>query len=220
MCSDNLYLASHTDIPSNDRFVGRLTKQIDTTPLSTPDTTHCQLSLTESFNYFCVKDAEWVRKRNILLDQSAQVQLSTDAGCAEYFQANFEPSFSCNFERRVGAIGDGGKWVCDPHRVLELVELEQRACVVLSIGSNNDFSFEADIHQALKGRCQIHTFDHTVAVPTPPTYVTYHSLGVARQSSGQLATLRQIISMVTEKGERVELLKIDVEGCRLLSRSA
>ena len=30
---------------------------------------------------------------------------------------NYEPVFSCQYPRRMGYRGDGGKWVCDPHRI-------------------------------------------------------------------------------------------------------
>lgn len=69
---------------------------------------------------------------------------------AAWYQSNYEPNFSCQFERRIGGTGngDGPKWVCDPHRIRKLAK-ERRAkdpshpgCVVYSVGSNGDFSFE------------------------------------------------------------------------------
>jgi hypothetical protein len=53
----------------------------------------------------------------------------------------------------------------------------------MSIGSKNDFGFEESMQETFGSLCTIHTFDHTVAVPKPPSYVTYHSIGIgARQS--------------------------------------
>ena len=48
-----------------------------------------------------------------------------------------------------------GKWVCD----LQLPAA--RPCVIYSVGSYGDTSFEKAVHKELP-QCQIHTFDHTL----------------------------------------------------------
>lgn len=86
-----------------------------------------------------------------------------------WYQNNYEPNFSCPFEKRLGGIhmnGDGPKWVCDPHRIRKLA-MERKArdpnhpgCVVYSIGSNGDFNFELGIQQEIgEGVCEFHIFD-------------------------------------------------------------
>jgi hypothetical protein len=39
-----------------------------------------------------------------------------------WYQMNYEPNFSCLYEQRVGGNGngDGPKWICDPHRLIEI----------------------------------------------------------------------------------------------------
>ena len=64
---------------------------------------------------------------------------------------------------------DGGKFVCAPER------LKTPDCLVISIGSNNQYEFEeevklddssnaVDIIEILKwnNNCEIHIFDHTI----------------------------------------------------------
>ena len=79
-----------------------------------------------------------------------------------WYQTNYEPDFSCQFERRVGgnSNGDGPKWVCDPHRITENYRQRRDKCLVYSIGSNGDFQFETGLQKMLgKGICEIHIFD-------------------------------------------------------------
>jgi hypothetical protein len=132
---------------------------------------------------------------------NAQVQRQVrtmDASGRVFFQNNWEPTVSCAYERRVGKAGDGGKWVCDPHR------LEGKAAVVYSIGSNNEFSFETAMHDLLGPAVEIHIFD-----PGPPqgapAYVTYHQFAWDAEHTlgGVMATLGHA---------HVHVLKLDVEG--------
>jgi hypothetical protein len=109
----------------------------------------------------------------------------------------------------VGRYGDGGKWVCDPDCLLTA-----RECTVFSVGSNNDFSFEEAM--AVYG-CRMHTFDHTVARPMPPAFVTFHSVGLAgvNGSDGNvLLTLRGAAARANlDASTVIDVLKIDCEGC-------
>lgn len=69
-----------------------------------------------------------------------------------FYQNHYEPEFVCLHERRVGKLGDGGKWICDPHRIKN-----QEDCLVYSVGSNNDFSFEQSVLDHIGHHCEIHT---------------------------------------------------------------
>lgn len=62
------------------------------------------------------------------------------------------PQINCPTVVRVGAIGDGGKWVCNPWRVPE-------TCVIYSLGVNGDTSFERDMYSITKEKCKIYSFD-------------------------------------------------------------
>jgi hypothetical protein len=64
------------------------------------------------------------------------------AGPQQWHQTNWEPAFTCQHERRVGRWGDGGKWVCDPHRITK----NKQFCLVYSVGSENDFSSLTSIY--------------------------------------------------------------------------
>ncbi|KAH9061855.1 methyltransferase domain-containing protein [Lactarius vividus] len=67
----------------------------------------------------------------------------------------FPPAFSCPHElERIGALGDGGKWVCG------LSQLQDKEdCIVYSVGSPADASFEAEL-LARTRHCQLFVFDH------------------------------------------------------------
>lgn len=68
----------------------------------------------------------------------------------------FPPVFSCPHElERIGALGDGGKWVCG---LSQLQEKED--CVVYSVGSPADASFEAELIARTR-HCNLFVFDHT-----------------------------------------------------------
>jgi FkbM family methyltransferase len=124
----------------------------------------------------------------------------------EWFQNNWEPHIPCVAEERLGAHGDGGKWVCDPACMLR-----RNNCLVLSFGSNNQFDFETAI--VTKG-CVVHTFDHTVSPPAVPAGVVFHKFGVAT-STTETAELKSLSTLLREAkltDKMIDILKMDVEG--------
>ena len=115
----------------------------------------------------------------------------------------------------IGNVGDGGKWTCDPHRITELYTNSSNSCVIMSLGSNNKFDFEESIHATFGSLCRIHTFDHTVAEPRPPPFVTYHNLGLAHVRGDKVRPLSELVALATagNASAHVEILKMDIEGC-------
>eukprot|EP00982_Pelagococcus_subviridis_P007616 30676-Pelagococcus_subviridis.AAC.3 len=123
----------------------------------------------------------------------------------------------CDSARRVGNIGDGGKYVC-------LSPLQSHRCVVYSLGSRLDFSFELAL-QNMTG-CEVHTFDCTVGVPgsgVVPEGINFHpwcagphdeikfissDLGHTGEK-GQYYTLQSIMNSLAH--DSIELLKMDIE---------
>ena len=116
---------------------------------------------------------------------------------------------------RIGNKGDGGKLVC-------LDDIIPNACIVYSLGSRLDFSFEIDVVKRLG--CVVHTFDCTVGNPKGvPFGVSFHPWCVGGQDeqkivssdlghqgeTGQYYTLATIMSKFNHRN--VDLLKMDIE---------
>jgi hypothetical protein len=128
----------------------------------------------------------------------------------EYFQSHWEPSWNCEFEERFGNFGDGGKWVCDAHTLKQ----KKEDCHIVSIGSNNDFSFENELHNHLP-QCKISVFDHTVSNPSPPPFVNFFSFGLGSENNdNSIITLDSAFQKAgVSSSSGVDILKIDCEGC-------
>lgn len=119
-----------------------------------------------------------------------------------WFQINFEPSVRCMLDERVGAAGDGGKWVCDPSILLK----GSPACTVFSVGSQNVWDFEEGIHN-VSAKCQIDTWDHTLKeVVNKPEYVNLHAIGLSEKNATNLADLSQMMEIA--KVDHIDVLKV------------
>ena len=130
--------------------------------------------------------------------------------------AHFEPCDS--FIKVGGTKFDGSKFLCDQN-------INKGNCVVYSLGSRKDFSFEIDIVAALQ--CQVHTFDCTVGeVPDDdvPKGVIFHPWCIGGEdklqpfssdllnSSGKLGqyyTMRTVMQKLQHT--YVDILKMDIE---------
>lgn len=162
-----------------------------------------------------------------------------------YFQNHYEPDFVCQHERRIGLLGDGGKWVCDPHRLsprtnkmlfpllddedpLVTGQPQTPACLVYSIGSNGEPSFEIGIRDTIGPHCEVHTFDfdHFPHLEGMNIGATFHQWGLTgdvsqtSQGPGEVGkrifkTLYQTLEELGHIGRPIDIFKIDCEGCEL-----
>lgn len=142
----------------------------------------------------------------------------------------FEPTYTCHSEHRRGkAFGDGGKFVCGGAGDLKsrlAVFPKAKKCLVYSVGSNGEVSFERDVVKTLG--CRVVTFD-----PTGPSEEykerveavggTFHAIGVsgspstfknsATKQKVKLLPIKDIMLMLGHVRRHVHILKIDCEGC-------
>eukprot|EP01135_Chromosphaera_perkinsii_P009484 Nk52_evm27s1763 gene=Nk52_evmTU27s1763 len=182
----------------------------------------CEQSMMDSDGKFCYPDSTWNRVKKIARRQrilnyfpNKDFQFS-DAFI--YLSWAWEPEMSCLEEIRLGRIADGGKWLCDPDRLIGDIK---ENCLIYSLGSNNEYEFEMHVHH-LYPQCEIHTFDHTVANPTPPDFVGNHKWGVGATDGpftaegqpidGNVYTFETLQRVLGHTGRRMAVLKMDVEG--------
>jgi len=131
-----------------------------------------------------------------------------------FWQWHFEPSFNCQFARRIGRPGEGGKWVCDPHKLSERSR-GRTPCLVYVVGNNGTFDFEEAVHDTISPTCEIHIFDaHNwthYGNTAPPVYAHYHVATVGERPGG--TPLPELVRQLGHNDRRIDIIKIDCEGC-------
>lgn len=172
-------------------------------------------SRIDSFNFLDYSNQDWEVKKQLHFRQRLKQinnmqQHFYDQGHF-YFAHHWDPTWACDYEERVGNFGDGGKWVCDT-RKLAAQRNESEECNVISVGSQNDFSFEIGIHE-INPDCNIFVFDHTSNNQNAPNYVKFFEFGLGSVDQNRLLTLRQALEKTKLLNKTVDILKIDCEGC-------
>eukprot|EP00578_Thalassiosira_sp_NH16_P023566 CAMPEP_0181103446 /NCGR_PEP_ID=MMETSP1071-20121207/14870_1 /TAXON_ID=35127 /ORGANISM="Thalassiosira sp., Strain NH16" /LENGTH=593 /DNA_ID=CAMNT_0023186521 /DNA_START=111 /DNA_END=1892 /DNA_ORIENTATION=+ len=147
----------------------------------------------------------------------------------------FEPEATCFTDERFGsnvrkgrygAFGDGPKFLCGIDSIAKKTarftdEGAGERCLVYSIGSNNDISFERAVYDHISG-CEIHTFDPTLNTAfVGDKYATFHDWGVGEDgqsmSFGEKTwTAKGLETIMQELGHTdrtIDIIKIDCEGC-------
>ena len=134
-----------------------------------------------------------------------------------YHEAAKAHATKCSSIVRVGGSGDGGKLICAD-------KLQRDHCVVYSLGSRLEFSFETAIVRQFG--CKVHTFDCTVGVPASgvvPRGVSFHPWCVGGRDEsrpissdlGHQGEIGQYYTLETIQGKlghpRIDLLKMDIE---------
>lgn len=164
----------------------------------------CSKSLVESDNLICESDRLWNQRKTIyrFQDQLNMKKLPNSL----FFLTNWQPNFHCAYTRRIGRMGDGGKWVCDFFRLQTRTD-----CLVYSAGSNGEFSFEIGMKQYAPN-CEIHTFDSDVYT-CPQNVCTFHQ---ARLGNGDppedSKNWPMILDELGHRNRSIDVLKIDIEG--------
>lgn len=134
-----------------------------------------------------------------------------------------EPVLGCEDETRFGAgtfnTGDGPKFVCG-------VGLLSRYdhCVVYSIGSAYDFTFEVAVRQVAE-QCEIHTFDGTMNLSSRPlpeevhvNNINFHNWNIvsdcdATKYDAPSKCIQDTLKLLQHEKSVLTWLKIDCEGC-------
>ncbi|KAF7300284.1 hypothetical protein MKEN_01352500 [Mycena kentingensis (nom. inval.)] len=137
----------------------------------------------------------------------------------------FPAAFNCPHEiQRLGALGDGGKWVCGASRVEK-----KKDCIVYSVGINYESSFEAELLEQTE-HCEIWGYDFTVnsfgpQIPTKHASRTHFSpYGLAGKDSHgpddnpKMYTLDSLMKM--NGHTHIDILKIDIERWEFETLSA
>ena len=164
---------------------------------------NCPKSMMEGDGFICESDHLWNQRKILhrIQDDLNMKKLSS----SPFFMKNWEPNFHCSHARRIGRMGDGGKWVCD------LFRLQNRSnCIVYSAGSSGDFSFEIDLKKYLPN-CEIHTFDLEL-YQCPKNVCTFHKLLLGDGRSRNSKTWSMIIKELGHVNRSIDIFKIDIEG--------
>lgn len=131
---------------------------------------------------------------------------------AAWWTNNWEPSMRCLLDKRIGAHGDGGKYICDPD-----VLLPKGDCVFFSIGGQMDWRMEVAVRDGYG--CRSYTFDHTIH-PTPsqvPENVTWYKKGLGVNNGDDFWSLRNMSHATGE--DFVDIVKVGMTSplyCLLL----
>eukprot|EP00536_Pseudo-nitzschia_multiseries_P008360 jgi/Psemu1/305669/fgenesh1_kg.211_\ len=187
-----------------------------------------ELARKESLGFFTdVSESTWkLYKQRFQFtqpnyDDSNYVKFERHSRYSNWFWSeNFEPEFTCPHEFRLGKLGDGGKWVCDPHRIIR--NNKDGKCVIYSIGSNGNYEFEVESLEHISKDCEIHTFDIVAtgrnkdfAVEANKHGVKFHNwgLGPPRPKFDNMKTFKEIIVDLKHQQSTLDIVKIDCEGC-------
>ena len=143
----------------------------------------------------------------------------------------FEAMWQCGSKQRIGKIGDGGKWICQP----ELLG-STKPCVVYSLGSAGEPSFELEM---LELGCEVHTYDPNLSQGTQSKLANirnlhFHPVGLASadtpagrsppesaargqfmpaEAASTSSSFASLSSLMEANGHRwLDVLKIDIEA--------
>jgi len=202
--------------------------------LSTPG---YELAKKHSLGFFHdIPDEEWEMfyRRPALATQHYEYPDDPDHKVNDihwWTMSNWNPYFHCPHMRRVGGLGDGPKWLCDPERIRRvsqerhnLISTDATDCLVYSIGSNGgNYRFEDGLYDIFQKRqpCEVHIFDSTNYDRTKNAQKNMHyhpwdlTYSVEDKPPGQnrYVSLPEIRKLLGHEHRTIDVLKMDCDGC-------
>ncbi|OJT03108.1 hypothetical protein TRAPUB_6336 [Trametes pubescens] len=130
----------------------------------------------------------------------------------------FPPIYNCPHELdRLGALGDGGKWMCGLSRIED-----KPNCVIYSFGVDSSYSLEATLLQSTRF-CEVWIYDSTKGdsaksqIPRSLRHRAHFAkvaLGASdRHGAGDEPKTWTLKSLMTENGHsHIDFIRMDVEG--------
>ncbi|GAQ87703.1 hypothetical protein KFL_003710090 [Klebsormidium nitens] len=124
------------------------------------------------------------------------------------------PIYPCYREVRYGLMGDGGKWLCNAHRLNE-------QSVIYSIGSNAQTDFEMELIGATGA--EVHVFDCTlkeadvVKVSSLSPLLFFHPWCLAEKTNLEKNVYSLTDIMFNLGHPFLDVLKVDCERCEFTS---
>ena len=164
----------------------------------------CVLSLMESDGWICESNDDWNLRKQLHRVQDRRNRKTNTVSA--FFEKNWEPTIHCSFDQRIGNIGDGGKWVCDIHKL----KINNTKPLIYSFGSKGDFSFEKAAKEVLPN-AEIHTFDSRVYT-CPPGVCTFHQATIGDGKKAETKSLTMIIDELGHQQRTIDIFKVDIEG--------
>ena len=140
------------------------------------------------------------------------------AYCYNWWHPGKPHGIGCGELEHVGGDGgNAGKALCAPQKLLERAS----PCHIISVGSDGDAAFEADIHERAP-HCRIDTYDGTLVGPHRsalrkriPPYVHFHAENWGRETWREVANLTAGSGRGGDGAVGVAILKMDCESCEL-----
>uniref|UniRef100_A0AC34FVK6 Methyltransferase domain-containing protein n=1 Tax=Panagrolaimus sp. ES5 TaxID=591445 RepID=A0AC34FVK6_9BILA len=125
------------------------------------------------------------------------------------------PEVFCMNLIRIGRIGDGGKWICNPSALLDSSD-----CTIYSLGLSNDPSFELDLQEYLNNKCKIRSFDKDDQNTDTMEKLAYANgifmkalISQKTNESNNEYTFKDILNKLQDR--QIDILKVDIEGAEL-----
>ena len=201
-----------------------------------------KLAYDQSYGFFDdINDETWRRHQQVVRtqpDHKFNDPLKFWFHPGWWYINNYEPTFTCPNLRRVGGVGDGPKWTCDPHRLIKIANDRKRQailqgqpnanttahCLIYSIGSAGKFDWENGLIDIVGTKtCEIHIFDpgNFKKGAMKEKNMFYHRWGFRSSYAsgfnpvirGKFKTFQKTLTILGHWNRTIDILKIDCEFC-------